>query len=261
MRCLLDAVGHMHAHGISHRDLKLENLVFGTKNDLSTITVVDFGLAKAARARERMEGVTGTLWYTAPEVLKGVPYAPVVDLWSLGVVLYLALTGAPLAACSRWCRRDLATPLARHRLCRSGHVVPTASAQLCTMTQWCVLRRGRSSAGEYPFEVAADDLPEPEPGWEDDYDFDEADDEAARLAAWRADKREELLEDRICDAEPKWSHQAFVDDPVALDLVQVSTAAACPLYEGRSYSFETCGVRARTEALLPRPVCCCVPAC
>ena len=93
MRCLLDAVAHMHAHGISHRDLKLENLVFGRNGDLSTITIVDFGLAKAARARERMEGVTGTLWYTAPEVLKGVPYAPVVDLWSLGVVLYLALTG------------------------------------------------------------------------------------------------------------------------------------------------------------------------
>ena len=32
--------------------------------------------------------------YTAPEVLKGVPYSPVVDLWSLGVVGYLVLTGA-----------------------------------------------------------------------------------------------------------------------------------------------------------------------
>ena len=94
MGCLLDAVAHMHAHGIVHRDLKLENLVFGRAGDLSTITIVDFGLAKAARARERLEGVTGTLWYTAPEVLKGVPYSPVVDLWSLGVVLYLVLTGA-----------------------------------------------------------------------------------------------------------------------------------------------------------------------
>lgn len=94
MRGLLDAVAHMHAHGISHRDLKLENLVFGRAGDLSTVTIVDFGLAKAARARERMHGVTGTLWYTAPEILKGVPYSPVVDVWSLGVVMYLILTGA-----------------------------------------------------------------------------------------------------------------------------------------------------------------------
>lgn len=93
MRCLADAVSHMHSHGISHRDLKLENLVFGRSKDLQSITVVDFGLAKAARARERMEGVTGTLWYTAPEILLGDPYSPLVDLWSLGVVMYLALTG------------------------------------------------------------------------------------------------------------------------------------------------------------------------
>ena len=94
MRCLADAVSHMHSHGISHRDLKLENLVFGRSKDLQSITVVDFGLAKAARARERMEGVTGTLWYSAPEILLGDPYSPLVDLWSLGVVMYLALTGA-----------------------------------------------------------------------------------------------------------------------------------------------------------------------
>jgi serine/threonine protein kinase len=94
LRELLDAVAHMHAHGIVHRDLKLENLVFGKSGDVSTVTIVDFGLAKAALARERLEGVTGTLWYTAPEVLKGVPYSPVVDLWSIGVVGYLLLTGA-----------------------------------------------------------------------------------------------------------------------------------------------------------------------
>jgi hypothetical protein len=103
MRYLLDAVSHMHAHGISHRDLKLENLVLGHARDLRSVTIVDFGLAKAARARERMEGVTGTLWYTAPEILLGNAYSPVVDLWSLGVVLYLVLTGSPPTALLRSC--------------------------------------------------------------------------------------------------------------------------------------------------------------
>lgn len=110
MRCLLDAVSHMHGHGISHRDLKLENLVLARPRDLHSVTIVDFGLAKAARARERMEGVTGTLWYTAPEILLGEPYSPLVDLWSMGVVMYLLLTGAlsalspPGGACARLCR-------------------------------------------------------------------------------------------------------------------------------------------------------------
>lgn len=54
MLCLLDAVAHMHAHGISHRDLKLENLVLARPGDVTSVTIVDFGLAKvcplAARA-------------------------------------------------------------------------------------------------------------------------------------------------------------------------------------------------------------------
>ena len=76
-------------------------------------------------------------------------------------------------------------------------------------------------AGEYPFEVKPEDLPEPDSDWEADYDFDESDTQAERLAAWRSDKREELLEDLICDSEPCWSHEAFAADAVALDLVQV----------------------------------------
>ena len=41
--------------------------------------IIDFGLAKAARARERMEDHCGTLWYYAPELVKGVPFLPVVE--------------------------------------------------------------------------------------------------------------------------------------------------------------------------------------
>eukprot|EP01052_Picozoa_sp_SAG31_P024858 SAG31_NODE_2142_length_6344_cov_1.986709_5_plen_368_part_00 len=52
---LLDAVSYMHVKGVTHRDIKLENIVLAKKNDLSTVTIVDFGLAKAARAREKMQ--------------------------------------------------------------------------------------------------------------------------------------------------------------------------------------------------------------
>ena len=46
---------------------------------LESVVIIDFGLAKAARARERMEDHCGTLWYYAPELVKGVPFLPVVE--------------------------------------------------------------------------------------------------------------------------------------------------------------------------------------
>lgn len=102
MRALLDAISHMHDHGISHRDVKLENLVLARPSDLASVTIVDFGLAKAARMRQQMRGVVGTTNYCAPEILRGRPYTPVVDSWSLGVVMYLLLTGALLYRCGQY---------------------------------------------------------------------------------------------------------------------------------------------------------------
>jgi serine/threonine protein kinase len=92
---LLDAVHYMHLNGVTHRDLKLENLMLASKDgsDLRTVTVIDFGLAKAARARDRMEDACGTLWYYAPELVKGIPFLPVVDEWAVGVCMHVLLSG------------------------------------------------------------------------------------------------------------------------------------------------------------------------
>jgi len=43
MSSLIDAISYMHMQRITHRDLKLENLVLARKNDLSSVTIVDFG--------------------------------------------------------------------------------------------------------------------------------------------------------------------------------------------------------------------------
>jgi len=95
MERLLDAIHFMHLNGVTHRDLKLENLILKSKDgsDLRTVTVIDFGLAKAARARERMEDSCGTLWYYAPELVRGVPFLPVVDEYAAGVCMHILLSG------------------------------------------------------------------------------------------------------------------------------------------------------------------------
>lgn len=93
MGALIDAIAYMHETGITHRDLKLENLVLARPGDLSSVVIVDFGLAKAARAREKMEETCGTPWYSSPELLNGDPYTQAVDIWSLGVAMYVLLSG------------------------------------------------------------------------------------------------------------------------------------------------------------------------
>jgi serine/threonine protein kinase len=93
MSNMLDAIAFMHARGVVHRDLKLENLVLSRPNDLSSVTLVDFGLAKALMARERAENVCGTLAYVAPEALAAGQYGQGVDVWALGVAMHALLTG------------------------------------------------------------------------------------------------------------------------------------------------------------------------
>jgi serine/threonine protein kinase len=99
---VLDALAHIHALGISHRDVKLENIVLVRKTSLRHgiapddvhVKLVDFGLACARRpgapsADRLSREKCGTLRYVAPEVFSDTPYAPErADLWSVGVVLY-----------------------------------------------------------------------------------------------------------------------------------------------------------------------------
>ena len=93
MKALLDAVSYMHAKNVTHRDLKLENLVLRKRGQLSSVTIVDFGLARAARARQKMEETCGTAWYAAPELLSEQPYTHLVDSWALGVAMHVLLSG------------------------------------------------------------------------------------------------------------------------------------------------------------------------
>ena len=84
-------VKFFHALGIAHRDLSLENILLHG----DVCKVADFGLSADA-TRWHCE-VVGKPYYMAPEVVAGVPYdATCADVWSLGVLLFVLLTGSPL---------------------------------------------------------------------------------------------------------------------------------------------------------------------
>lgn len=104
---VLAGVGYLHNLGITHRDLKPENLLYYHPGADSRLLVTDFGLAtfggaaagikpKGAEADQAwpLRTTCGTPEYMAPEVLLRKPYSSSVDMWALGVVAYVVLSGS-----------------------------------------------------------------------------------------------------------------------------------------------------------------------
>lgn len=96
---LLEGIAYLHSKRVAHRDLKLENLLLATPDDITLIKIADFGLAKLTGPQGKsMETICGTPQYVAPEVIQGVQglsYGFAVDMWSAGVVLFILLGGYP----------------------------------------------------------------------------------------------------------------------------------------------------------------------
>jgi ADP-ribosylation factor protein 1 len=101
-----NAVAFLHERNVVHRDLKPDNLVFVDAERDSMIKLIDFGYAGVCPPGGKLVGLCGTPDYAAPEILtwysaekgkkvQGSPYDQAVDMWSLGVVLYILLCGFP----------------------------------------------------------------------------------------------------------------------------------------------------------------------
>lgn len=105
---LFSAINYVHQKKIVHRDLKLENVLFGDKTHNSDLKIIDFGLSAIVKAKytsffkdkannditNDLNSKVGTPLYVAPEVLKG-NYSFECDIWSLGVIMFMLLSGDP----------------------------------------------------------------------------------------------------------------------------------------------------------------------
>jgi len=92
---MLRAIGHVHKVGLVHRDIKPENFLFGG----DVLKLCDFGLALPQPKRgKKLKGIGGTAPYMAPEILVQASwlsggYDKEIDMWAVGVILYLVLFG------------------------------------------------------------------------------------------------------------------------------------------------------------------------
>jgi serine/threonine-protein kinase len=91
VRQILEAARFAHRHGIVHRDLKPQNVIVDNEGHA---TVTDFGIARAGVSEITQTGsVMGTAHYLSPEQAQGLETRPASDIYSIGVILYEALTG------------------------------------------------------------------------------------------------------------------------------------------------------------------------
>ncbi|CAI8584844.1 unnamed protein product [Vicia faba] len=91
---IVQVVQMCHKHGVMHRNLILENILFANNKGTAPLKVTDFALSIFFKPGERFHEIVGNLYYMAPELLMK-NYGPEVDIWSVGVILYILLCGVP----------------------------------------------------------------------------------------------------------------------------------------------------------------------
>ncbi|CAL8261919.1 unnamed protein product [Merluccius merluccius] len=95
MKQILEGVRYLHSKRIAHFDLKPENIMLLDKNvPLPHIKIIDFGLAHKMEAGTEFKDIFGTPEFVAPEIVNYEQLGLEADMWSIGVITYILLSGA-----------------------------------------------------------------------------------------------------------------------------------------------------------------------
>ncbi|CAG9764072.1 unnamed protein product [Ceutorhynchus assimilis] len=90
---ILVALKHLHSKNIVHCDLKPENVLLNSDAEFPQVKLCDFGFARIIGEKSFRRSVVGTPAYLAPEVLRNKGYNRSLDMWSVGVIVYVSLSG------------------------------------------------------------------------------------------------------------------------------------------------------------------------
>lgn len=174
LKHMLEAVQHCHERGFVHRDLKADNFVFASRDRQdSELKLIDFGLSGRCSQGQRLHGRAGTVDYSAPEALaEGAGFGLPADMWALGAIFFLLLTGEPLikvdqpsanpseelrsALQGEATRKVLDSRYVRLRVALASSRIPTAAADLLQdlLRQDPTMRITAEEALRHPFIVS-----------------------------------------------------------------------------------------------------------
>ncbi|XP_065107648.1 serine/threonine-protein kinase 17B [Paramisgurnus dabryanus] len=93
IRQMLEGIHQLHQSNVVHLDLKPQNILLTSLSPLGDIKLVDFGLSRRLGSVGELREILGTPEYVAPEILNYEPITTATDLWSVGVIAYMLVTG------------------------------------------------------------------------------------------------------------------------------------------------------------------------
>lgn len=130
-RQVLSALDYCHDQNITHRDIKLENILL---DDSNNVKLIDFGFATCMPKHKKTKLFCGTPHYMAPEIIQDVDYiGSPVDMWAMGILLYTMLSGTyPFIANTE---RDLHNKIKKGLYTFKNQISPDAKSLISKLLQ------------------------------------------------------------------------------------------------------------------------------